>query len=89
MFTIPEVGRALNIEPNNHLHWEVGAQARAIYEERYGRIPQKVLRSKTTGPGSHCFAVYPEYFRSVVEQLFLGLASPRDPGAEPPEGYLF
>ncbi len=67
MITVIDVCRRIGIEPTSSLTWAVGAIVRDIYERRYGCLPEKDLRTKTNGPGSHCFAIYPESFASIIE----------------------
>ena len=68
-FTVMDVFRALRFEPEPRISWAVGAEARQHYEERYGVPPSKVLRPKTSGAGSHCFALYPPEMWPVVEKI--------------------
>jgi hypothetical protein len=64
--TVVDVCRDLRIEPTPSLTWAVGAVVRDIYEQRYGCLPEKDLRNKTNGPGTHCFAIYPESMRAEI-----------------------
>jgi hypothetical protein len=66
--TVPEVFRAMGLEPTPDLTWAVGAAVRDRYQERFGHLPEKKLRAKTSGTGSHCFAVYPADWREVIEE---------------------
>jgi hypothetical protein len=68
-FTVMDVFRDLRFEPEPRISWAVGAEVRQRYEERYGELPRKVLRPKTSGAGSHCFALYPPEMRPVVETI--------------------
>ena len=75
--TITERIRALGYEANNELSWRVGAAIRNRWEETHGELPEKDLRQKTSGRGSHCMAVYPiewigfidSIIRKVAEQI--------------------
>jgi hypothetical protein len=67
--TIIDVCRALRIEPEPRLTWPVGAAVRVLYETRHGALPQKALRTKTSGAGSHCLAVYPESMWGDIERI--------------------
>jgi hypothetical protein len=71
LITVIDVCRELRVEPTSALTWPVGDAVRDIFEERFGRPPTKMLRPKTNGGGSHCFAVYPEAFRGVIEAVIL------------------
>lgn len=66
MITVVDVMRDLGLEVTPSLSWSIGAAVRALYEERYGALPDKALRAKTNGAGSHCFAVYPEHMRADI-----------------------
>jgi hypothetical protein len=48
----------------------------------HSELPDKELRGKTKGPGSHCFAVYPESFvptiDAIIDKFRLMSASQKD-----------
>ena len=67
--TVIDVCRELQIEPTPALTWPVGNAVRDLYEQRYGCLPEKDLREKTNGTGSHCFAIYPEGMRNDIERI--------------------
>lgn len=67
--TIIDVMRELRIEPTPHLSWQIGMAVRDAYERRFGYAPEKALRTKTNGPGSHCFAIYPRVMRETIVQI--------------------
>jgi len=62
MFDIRDVLRVLKIEPEKSITWPVGFAIRDRFLEVYERLPDKQLRRKTSGPGGHCLAIYPETF---------------------------
>ena len=64
--TIIDVMRELRIEPTPELSWSIGAAVRDYFERLYGRLPEKELRTKTSGGGSHCFAIYPQEMKSKI-----------------------
>lgn len=67
-FTLIDVFRLLKIEPLKESTWPAGAACRDAFEKVYGHPPEKELRTKTAGVGSHCFAVYPwEFFGKAAE----------------------
>lgn len=49
--------------------WQLGAAARDRFIELTGRAPRKELRTKTSGAGSHCFAIYPREFEVELDAL--------------------
>jgi hypothetical protein len=51
------------------LTWSIGAAVREMYERRFGVPPEKKLRTKTCGAGSHCFAVYPTHLRTDITSI--------------------
>ena len=55
--------------PSKHLAWAIGNLVRDAYWKRYGTLPDKGLRDKTSGQGSHCFALYPDEFLPVVDAI--------------------
>lgn len=74
--TVPDVCRAMHVEPVPALTWSVGNAVREEYRRAHGNCPPKELRTKTKGTGSHCFAVYPPEMRPAIERLI------REHGAE-------
>ena len=69
--TIIDVMRELKLECHPNVTWVVGAQVRDLYEDMTGHLPTKVLRQKTKGIGSHCFAIYPSSMRRDIERIIL------------------
>jgi len=65
--TVMDVFRDLGLEPEPAVSWAVGGAVRRLYEAETGGLPPKELRQKTNGHGSHCFAAYPESWRSRIE----------------------
>jgi len=68
-FTVIDVIRQLGFEPERKLSWACGDATRNRYIEDYGYPPQKLLRKKTNGLGTHCFAVYPHAFLPVAKDV--------------------
>jgi hypothetical protein len=67
--TVVDVIRELKLHPSNELCWEAGAKVREFYISRYNKLPEKALRTKTSGPGSHMFAVYPPSMRNDIIRI--------------------
>jgi hypothetical protein len=65
--TVMDVFRALNIEPDPNTAWMVGARVRERWRQEAGALPPKGLRRKTSGGGTHCFALYPAEWRPLIE----------------------
>lgn len=63
-FTVIDLIREQGFEPASPLSWEIGAAVRDAYERAHGALPEKDLRPKTSGTGSHCFACYPPSFKA-------------------------
>lgn len=69
MITVIEVFKSMGLEPSPDVTWPVGAAVRDRFLKRYGRLPSKELRPKTSGHGSHCFAVYPDDWRPLIVDI--------------------
>lgn len=68
--TVVDVMRDMKIEITPELSWTVGTAVRELWmQQNGGLLPEKELRTKTSGHGSHCFAVYPESFRGKIEGI--------------------
>jgi len=65
--TVPGVCKAMGVEPNPTMMWSVGVTMQNKYRQAYGCQPPKDNRPKTYEEGVHCFAIYPEHFRSTIE----------------------
>lgn len=75
--TVIDVCREMGIEPYPELTWAVGGALQAEWNRWFGMQPPKVLRKKTYGPGSHCFAAYPENWRDKIMKAILALETER------------
>lgn len=66
--TVMQVFAALGIRPEPEQSWSVGSRVAAIYRSTHGIEPPKENRPKTSGGGTHCFAVYPmDWFKRIAE----------------------
>jgi len=68
-FTLLDLLDEMNIEPHNELTWTLGAALRERFRELHDRLPEKELRTKRSGLGSHCFAVYPISFKPEAQKI--------------------
>ena len=66
--TVPGVCKAMGVEPNKEMMWSVGQIIVRKYMALYGAAPVKDNRPKTYTEGVHCFAIYPESMRELIEQ---------------------
>jgi hypothetical protein len=73
-FTVIDVIRHLGYEVENDLSWTAGALLREAWFQKTGELPEKRLRKKTSGYGSHCFAVYPCRFQKEALVIVTKLA---------------
>ena len=74
--TVIDVFRSLGIEPTPEATWFVGAAVRDEYFSRVGELPDKDLRTKTEGHGSHCCAIYAaEIWRPIIEEKIRSFGS--------------
>ena len=60
---------ACGVETSKHERWSLGEAVRQRYEEIFGQPPIKGLRPKTSGSGSHCFALYPHHFAGEIDRI--------------------
>ena len=67
--TVPQVARAMGVELDNRVSWAVGTEVANIYADRVGAQPSKDLRPKSSGAGSHCFAVYPPAWATTIRSV--------------------
>lgn len=67
--TVIDVARGIDVEMTSREAWSIGAAVRTAYENRTGYLPDKELRQKTAGGGTHCFAVYPASMRKEIENI--------------------
>lgn len=65
--TIPQVARNMGVLLDKKTSWKIGSSIAAKYHAAFGKQPIKGLRPKTNGLGSHCFALYPPNWQSVIE----------------------
>ena len=72
-WTVIDLLRERGVRPHKRVTWGLGVAIREAWRQTQGAPPEKVLREKTSGRGSHCLAVYPEWFRShgqaVVDEV--------------------
>lgn len=64
--TVIDVARFMGVEMPKEVAWEVGTAVANAYRSQYNRQPPKDLRPKTSGGGTHCFAVYPRAFVPII-----------------------
>lgn len=64
--TIMQVFSLLGHTPTNEQAWTVGNRMQREYAQEFGEQPPKDNRPKTTGAGSHCFALYPATWRERI-----------------------
>lgn len=69
--TTMQVFFALGISPEPKLAWAVGSIVQRMYADKYGEQPPKENRPKTSGSGTHCFAVYPPTWFKRIEGVIL------------------
>lgn len=55
--------------PDKWRAWALGNIVRDAWVRKNGSLPDKVLRVKTSGLGSHCFAHYPESFWPTIDSI--------------------
>lgn len=80
--TVPEMFASLGMRPTARQSWMAGAAARQRWKEIHGDLPDKALRTKTSGKGSHCFAVYQDSWRDTLAKI-VRRVSPRADERQP------
>lgn len=70
-WTLRERLNYLGLSPidNSTLNWAAGDRLQAAYAKVHGDQPDKELRRKTRGGGSHCFAAYPDWFLETMDGI--------------------
>ena len=70
MITVLDVFREIGAEPDNEVMWSVGKALQTRWEAENGELPEKRLRPKKSGAGSHCMAVYPHSWKPrIIEEI--------------------
>ncbi len=70
--TVPQVAHAMGVELSNKVAWSVGSEIASLYFKQFGEQPPKDNRPKTNGQGSHCFALYPPAWESIIRNAIEG-----------------
>lgn len=81
--TLHDVARADGLELTNGEAWVIGRRLQRLWLWKAGCKPEKDLRAKKGGAGSHCFALYPptdEWVERIRRQIRT---------VRPPQGNLF
>lgn len=68
MISVLDVCRAMKVEPTDKLMWSAGLMTRNKWAADKREVEYD-LRTKKCGVGVHLFAVYPEWFRPVIEEV--------------------
>ena len=81
MITVMQVFDAMNIKPDRRLSWSVGSIVANKFRDIHGHQPPKDNRPKTSGGGSHCFALYHRdwipYITDVIK-VYVIIPNPQD-----------
>ena len=67
--TILDVCREMGVDLEPKAAWSAGSTMAEMWKDETGELPEKQLRTKTCGTGSHCFAVYPESWRERIREV--------------------
>lgn len=57
--TVLQVAKSMGVVLDNPTAWSIGSAMAAKYVLEFNEPPPKDNRPKTSGSGSHCFALYP------------------------------
>lgn len=75
LITVMDVFRSMGIDPDPRDSWSVGAKMASAYAAEHGRQPPKDNRKKTSGAGTHCFALYPAEWAPRIEDAIRAICS--------------
>ena len=64
-----DVFREFGVPVEKTLTWRAGAMVRKRFVKVYGVVPALMNRPKTSGAGSHAFAVYPPSFKREIVKI--------------------
>jgi hypothetical protein len=67
--TVMQVFAYLGIQPTSSQSWAVGNRVAAMYANEFGEQPPKDNRPKTSGGGTHCFALYPRTWQERIARV--------------------
>jgi len=59
-WSLPEIYKDMGIEVSAEVSWKLGNEVRDEWERVKGYPPERELRPKSKGGGTHVLAVYPE-----------------------------
>lgn len=66
MITIIQVAQSIGVNLDKATAWSIGSEMASVYVNEFGQQPPKELRPKTSGGGTHCFAVYPASWKARI-----------------------
>jgi hypothetical protein len=66
--TVIQVFELMGVLPTKEKTWAVGNRMQHIYALEHGTQPPKDNRPKTSGGGSHCFALYPKRYLPIIKE---------------------
>ena len=67
--TVIDVCRSLGVPLHKSFTWPLGLKVVNRFKAKFHRLPRKDLRTKTSGEGVHCFAIYPKSFQPEIEAI--------------------
>tara|TARA_Y100001963_G_scaffold85904_1_gene118844 strand:- start:16 stop:279 length:264 start_codon:yes stop_codon:yes gene_type:complete len=73
--TVTDRIKELGVQAGRKFSWEIGAEVRNLWSDETGSLPPKSLRKKSRGGGTHCFAIYPPEWISVIDRVILRKAA--------------
>lgn len=68
-YSVPERIKFRQMQATNNDSWHLGKVVMQAWVRRYGNLPDKDLRTKTHGGGSHMFAIYPKHFVPTIDAI--------------------
>jgi hypothetical protein len=67
--TVMQVFNAMGIKPDKSTSWSVGSMIASEFANEFGHQPPKDNRPKTSGSGTHCFALYPRSWEPRIRAV--------------------
>ena len=91
--SVHDAARKMGLELDDETAWSLGALIASAWQWQTGTAPLKDLRSKKSGSGTHCFALYPPEWLPRLQEIVLAVSNTRlsqtnlfvEPADDPPE----
>jgi hypothetical protein len=68
-WSIPEIYKEMHITVDQRTAWTIGNEVKEQWIAAKGYLPDKELRPKSNGKGTHVLAVYPEEWLERIKDV--------------------